>query len=83
VSRRDLAHVMTALWDLSGATAGVAVAVAEVDKAIGRGRGDMRTPLKLRSLADDGIVEELDAGAWALPPRGVATIAEDRDLSDR
>ncbi len=74
---------MTALWDLSGATAGVAVPVAAVDEAIGRGRGDMRTPLNLRSLADDQIVEALDDGAWALTPHGVAAIAEDRELSDR
>jgi hypothetical protein len=83
VSRRDLAHVMTALWELAGAKAGAPVAVAAVDEAIGRGRGDMRTPLNLQSLADDGIVEELADGAWALTPHGVATIAEDRELSDR
>jgi hypothetical protein len=83
MSRRDLAHVMTALWDLSGAQAGTAVAVAAVDEAIGRGRGDMRTPLNLQSLADDGIVVPAGPDAWALTPEGVAHIAEDRELSDR
>jgi hypothetical protein len=83
MSRRDLAHVMTALWTLSGAQAGAAVDVAAVDEAIGRGRGDMRTPLNLQSLADDGIVVALGAGAWALTPDGIARIAEDRELSDR
>ena len=82
VSRRDLAHAMTALWDLTGGTAGVPVAAAAVNEAIGRGRGDMRTPLNLQSLADAGIVEALADGGWALTPQGVATIAEDRELSD-
>jgi hypothetical protein len=81
MSRRDLAHVMTALWNLSGATAGAPVEVAAVDDAIGRGRGDMRTPLNLQSLADEGVVEALPGGAWALTPQGVARIAEDRELS--
>jgi hypothetical protein len=83
MSRRDLAHVMTALWNLTGARAGVAVAVSAVDEAIGRGRGDMRTPLNLQSLAADGVVEELAGGDWALTPEGLARIAEDRELSDR
>jgi hypothetical protein len=85
MSRRDLAHVMTALWNLSGAQAGAAVDVAAVDEAIGRGRGDMRTPLNLQSLADDGIVVAVGPGAraWALTPEGIARIAEDRELSGR
>jgi hypothetical protein len=83
MSRRDLAHVMTALWELTGGKAGVPVDVAAVDKAIGRGRGDMRTPLNLQSLADAGITEALAAGGWTLTPQGIATIAEDRELSDR
>ena len=74
---------MTALWDLTAGTAGTPVAVAAVDEAIGRGRGDMRTPLNLRSLADEGIAEPVAEGAWALTAHGVATIAEDRELSDR
>jgi hypothetical protein len=83
VSRRDLAHVMTALWKLSGAEAGAAVEAAAVDEAIGRHRGDMRTPLNLQSLADEGVVEALGDGRWALTPAGVERIAEDRELSDR
>jgi hypothetical protein len=56
MSRRDLAHVLTALWNLSGAAPDIAVAVADIDKAIGRGHGDMRTPLNLQSLAEQGLV---------------------------
>lgn len=74
---------MTALWNLSAAQAGVALEVAAIDEAVGRGRGDMRTPLNLQSLADDGVVEALDAHSWALTPLGLARIAEDRELSDR
>ncbi len=83
MSRRDLAHVMTALWELSGGQAGAPVAEAAVDEAIGRGRGDMRTALNLGSLAADGIVVALEGGDWALTGDGVARIAEDRELSDR
>jgi hypothetical protein len=83
MSRRDLAHVMTALWNLSGGQAGAPVAIAVLDEAIGRGRGDMRTPLNLGSLAADGVVVALDDGGWALTAEGVARIAEDRALSDR
>jgi hypothetical protein len=83
VSRRDLAHVMTALWNLSDGKTGVAVALADLDAAIGRGRGDMRTPLNLASLGEQGHVAALEAGAWALTPDGVAWIVQDRELSDR
>ena len=83
MSRRDLAHVRSALWDLSGGRADVAVAVADIDEAIGRGRDDMRTPLNLQSLADDGLVVALANGGWALTPQGVAWIVQDRELSDR
>ena len=83
MSRRDLAHVMTALWDLSGAASGVEVPVADIDTAIGRGRGDMRTPLNLQSLAEQGHVVALPGGGWALTPAGVEWIVEDRELSDR
>jgi hypothetical protein len=83
MSRRDLAHVMTALWDLTGGAADVAVDVGAVDAAIGRGRNDMRTPLNLQSLADDGLVVASGDGAWALTPDGVAWIVQDRELSDR
>jgi hypothetical protein len=83
VSRRDLAHVMTALWNLSGAAPDVAVDVAAVDDAIGRGRNDMRTPLNLESLAQDGLVNAVGDGRWALTPQGIAWIVQDRELSDR
>jgi hypothetical protein len=83
MSRRDLAHVLTALWNLSGAAPDVAVKVADIDEAIGRGHGDMRTPLNLQSLAADGVVEELAGGDWTLTPQGIARIAEDRELSGR
>lgn len=82
MSRRDLAHVLTALWDLSGGEADVAVAVADIDEAIGRGRGDMRTPLNLQSLGEQGLVLEL-TGGWALTAQGVAWIVQDRRLSGR
>ena len=83
MSRRDLAHVLTALWDLTGARPGVAVDVADVDELIGRGHGDMRTPLNLQSLAADGLVASVQSGGWALTSDGIARIAEDRELSDR
>jgi hypothetical protein len=83
VSRRDLAHVMTALWNLSGAASDVAVDVTAIDEAIGRGRNDMRTPLNLESLAQDGLVNAVGAGRWALTVQGIAWIVEDRELSDR
>jgi hypothetical protein len=83
MSRRDLVHVRNALWDLSGGAPDVAVDVAAIDEAIGRGRGDMRTTLNLGSLADQGHVAEVAGGGWALTPDGVAWIIEDRALSDR
>ena len=83
VSRRDLAHVLNALWNLSGGKPDVAVNVADVDEAIGRGHRDMRTPLNLQSLAEQGLVAPADAGSWALTPQGVASIVQDRELSDR
>jgi hypothetical protein len=82
MSRRDLAHVLTALWNLSGAAPDVAVAVSDIDKAIGRGHGDMRTPLNLQSLAEQGLVVAAGDG-WALTPQGVEWIVQDRELSDR
>jgi hypothetical protein len=83
MSRRDLLHVLNALWDGAGGKAGVGVPVAAIDEAIGRGRGDMRTPLNLESLREDGRAEELPGGAWALTPEGVAWLRQDRELSDR
>lgn len=81
MSRRDLAHVMTALWDLSGGAPDVAVDVGDIDTAIGRARGDMRTPLNLQSLAEQSFVVAAGDGGWALTPQGVAWIVQDRELS--
>jgi hypothetical protein len=83
VSRRDLVHVLEALWRLSGADRAAGVPVADIDAAIGRGNSDMRTPLNLQSLRDDSLVTRLPDGTWALTPQGVARLAQDRDLSDR
>jgi hypothetical protein len=83
VSRRDLAHVLGALARLSGERAGVGVPVADVDAAIGRGRGDMRTPLNLASLASDGLAEELDGGRWALTPEGLERHRQDEAYESR
>jgi hypothetical protein len=81
VSRRDLLHVLEALWRLSSGKPGVGVPVADVDDAIGRGHGDMRTPLNLGSLRDDGLVVRLPDGAWALTPQGIDWLEQDRELS--
>jgi len=83
MSRRDLAHVLGVLFERSGGEPGVGVAVADIDAAIGRGRGDMRTPLNLQSLAGDGRVVALPDGRWALSPDGVAWLEQDRALSGR
>jgi hypothetical protein len=83
VSRRDLVHVLNALWRLSGGQPDVGVPVADIDDAIGRGHGDMRTPLNLQSLSDEGRAVELPEGTWALTPEGVAWLKQDRELSDR
>jgi hypothetical protein len=81
VSRRDLAHVLTALWNLSGGRADVAVKLPDIDEAIGRSHRDMRTPLNLQSLAEEGLVVAADDGGWALTPQGVEWIVRDRELS--
>ena len=83
VSRRDLVHVLTALWRLSNANPDVGVPVAQIDEAIGRGHGDMRTPLNLQSLSDEGLALRLPEGTWALTPPGFAWLKQDRELSDR
>lgn len=74
-------HVRRALWDLSAGTAGVGVAVADIDAAVGRSRDDMRTPLNLESLHVDGHAERLSDGTWALTADGVAWIRRDEELS--
>jgi hypothetical protein len=83
MSRRDLAHVSTALWDLSGGTGGIGVAIADIDQAIGRGRDDMRTPLNLHSLYVEGLVEQLADGTWALTGEGVQRHHDDEGYAGR
>jgi hypothetical protein len=83
MSRRDLAHVINALADAAQAEAGVGVAVEVLDRAIGRSRGDMRTPLNLQSLEAEGLVEQAGEGRWALTEAGVRRLREDAELSDR
>jgi hypothetical protein len=74
---------MTALADAAQAEAGVGIAVAIVDAAIGRSSGDMRTPLDLQSLEAEGLVTETGPGQWALTPAGVERLREDAELSGR
>ena len=81
MSRRDLVHLRDALWQRSNGVAGVGVTVEDLDKAIGRGHRDMRTPLNLQSLADDGRAAPLPDGTWALTQAGVDWLAQDRELS--
>ena len=83
MSRRDLVRVLEALWRLSNGVPEVGVPVVDLDRAIGRGHGDMRTPLNLQSLADDGLVAPVSDGDWALTAQGVAWLKEDRELSGR
>ena len=83
MSQRDLAHVLRCLWDRSGGKADIPVAIADIDEDIGRGRGDMRTPLNLGALERQGLVASPKNGTWALTSQGVARIVEDRELSDR
>jgi hypothetical protein len=83
VSRRDLVHVLNALWRLSGGVSDVGVSLAEIDEAIGRGHDDMRTSLNLQSLSDESLALRLPDGTWALTPEGIAWLKQDRELSDR
>jgi len=57
--------------------------VADLDDAIGRGHGDMRTPLNLQSLSDERLALRLPGGTWALTSQGIAWLQQDRELSDR
>ena len=75
--------MLNALWRLSGGRAEVGVPVAEVNEAVGRGHDDMRTPLNLQSLGDDGRAARLPDGTWALTPQGIDWLEQDRELSDR
>jgi hypothetical protein len=72
---------MTALADAAHARAGVGVRVSVLDEAIGRHRGDMRTPLNLESLAAEGLAEQLEDGTWALTEAGIQRLREDAELS--
>ena len=83
MSQRDLLRLLHALESLSGGRPDVGVPVSALDGAIGRGRGDMRTPLNLQSLSDDGLVMPMPDGGWALTAQGIAWLKEDRELSDR
>jgi hypothetical protein len=83
VSRRDLARILHALWRLSRGDPGVAVAVADIDEAIGRGHDDMRTSLNLQSLSEEHLAVRLPEGSWSLTPEGIAWVKQDRELSDR
>jgi hypothetical protein len=76
-------HVLEVLGRLSGGEPGVGVPVVEIDEAIGRGYGDMRTPLNLGSLSEQGLAVRLPEGSWALTAEGVAWLKQDRELSDR
>ena len=82
MSQRDLAHVLGALWDLSGGDPDVGVSVTAVDEAIGRSHRDMRTPLNLESLSEEGLATRRPDDTWSLTPQGVAWLEEDRELSD-
>lgn len=83
MSQRDLVHVLTALADAAHAEVGVGVPIAVLDRAVGRGGGDLRTVLNLQSLAAEGLVQEADAGHWALTPAGVQRLRDDEELSRR
>ena len=83
MSQRDLVRILNALWTLSGGRADVGVRVSDLDNAIGRGRGDMRTPLNLQSLSDDGRAARQPDETWALTPEGVDWLKQDREFSDR
>ena len=76
MSARDLVHVTTALGRLTGGRAGVGVTVDAIDGEIGRGHGDMRTPLNLADLAARGHAKQQDDGTWALTDAGVARLEE-------
>jgi hypothetical protein len=78
-----LVRVLNALWRLSRGDPEVGVPVADIDEVIGRGHGDMRTPLNLQSLSDESLAVRLPDGTWALTPQGIAWLEQDRELSDR
>jgi hypothetical protein len=83
MSRRDLLHIMEALWRLSDGDPARGVPVADIDEAIGRSGRDMRTALNLASLEAEGLAARSPDGTWALTPEGIAWLKQDRELSDR
>ena len=83
MSRRDLLHVLTALAELAGNRAGVPVAVTAIDEAVGRSRGDLRTPLNLASLQADGLAEANADRTWSLTAAGADRHREDEDYASR
>ena len=83
MSKRDLLHVLQVLERVSGGDSAVGVPVAQIDEGIGRGYGDMRTPLNLESLSEAGLAVRLREDTWALTPAGIAWLKQDRELSDR
>jgi hypothetical protein len=76
-------RVLEALGRLSSGEPGAGVPVAQIEEAIGRGYGDMRTPLNLQSLHEEGLAVRLGEDTWALTAQGVAWLKQDRELSDR
>jgi hypothetical protein len=78
-----LARVLDALWRLSRGDPEIGVPVADIDEVIGRGHGDMRTPLNLQSLSDERLAVRFPDGTWGMAPQGIAWVKQDRELSDR
>jgi hypothetical protein len=76
-------RALGALGRLSSGKPGVPVPVADIDEQVGRGHGDMRTPLDLQRLEDEGLAVRAPEGTWALTAAGVAWLKRDRELSDR
>jgi hypothetical protein len=76
MSRRDLVHVLTALADAAHAGVGVGVPISVIDRAIGRGAGDMRTTLNLEALEADGLVTQTLDGSWALTDAGAERVRD-------
>ena len=59
------------------------MAVDDIDQLIGRGHADMRTPLDLQRLSDQGLAVRLSEDAWALTPEGLAWLERDRGPASR
>jgi hypothetical protein len=74
---------LTALAELAGERPSVPVTVAAIDEAVGRARGDMRTPLNLASLQADGLVEADADGRWSLTQAGADRHRDDEDYASR